>query len=179
MQKFTFAQIPKVKMKKIIALIGFVAAATFANAQGPKLGHIDSQQLLLAMPERAAAEKKVQDFAKGLEATLKTMSTEYQAKVADYQAKQAAMTETERKSMEEEIVQLEERIRAFQASAQEKIKAQEAELLQPMIDKAKKGIEDVGKEGGFTYIFDSSVGVTLYQNGEDILPKVKLKLGLK
>ncbi len=167
-------------MKKIIALIGFVAVAAFANAQtAPKFGHIDSQELLLSMPERAAAEKKVQDFAKTLEATLKTMTTEYQAKLADYQTKEAAMTKTEKESVEGEIMQLQQRIQDFQVSAQEKIKKQEAELLQPMIDKAKKAIEDVGKENGFTYIFDSSVGATVYNGGENILPKVKLKLGLK
>jgi len=167
-------------MKKIVALIGFVAIAAFANAQAsPKFGHIDSQELLLSMPERADAEKKVQDFAKTLENTLKTMTTEYQAKLADYQTKEAAMTKTEKETVEGEIMQLQQRIQDFQVSAQEKIKKQEAELLQPMIDKAKKAIEDVGKENGFTYIFDSSVGATVYNNGENILPKVKAKLGLK
>lgn len=169
-------------MKKIIALIGFVAVAAFANAQtAPKLGHIDSQALLQAMPERAAAETKVSDFAKTLENQLKTMSTEYQSKLAAYQEKEATgtMTKTEKETVEGEIMQLQQRIQDFQTSAQEKIQKQQAELLQPLIDKAKKAIEDVGKENGFTYILDSSVGVTLYTAGEDILPKVKAKLGLK
>ncbi|HEX4887125.1 MAG TPA: OmpH family outer membrane protein [Luteibaculaceae bacterium] len=166
-------------MKRIIAVISLIIGSHVAMAQAPKLAHIDSQDLLLAMPERADAEKKVQDFAKNLENTLKTMSTEYQSKVADYQSKEATMTKTERETAETEILQLQQRIQDFQVSAQEKIKKQEAELLQPMIDKVKKAIEDVGKEGGYTYIFDSSVGVTLYEGGEDIMPKVKLKLGLK
>ncbi len=167
-------------MKKVVAIIGFVALAAFANAQTvTKLGHIDSQALLQSMPERAEAEKKVQDFAKSLETTLKTMTTEYQAKLADYQTKEAAMTKTEKETVEGEIMQLQQRIQDYQTSAQEKIQKQQAELLQPLIDKAKKAIEDVGKEGGFTYVLDSSVGVTLYTAGEDILPKVKTKLGLK
>ncbi|MES2627611.1 MAG: OmpH family outer membrane protein [Bacteroidota bacterium] len=166
-------------MKKIIALVSFVTLAAFANAQTPKLGHIDSQDLLEAMPERAAAEKKVQDFAKNLETTLKTMTTEYQAKLASYQEKEPTMTKTEKESTEGEIMQLQQRIQEFQTSAQEKIQKQQAELLQPLIDKAKKAIEDVGREGGFTYVLDSSVGVTLYAAGEDLLPKVKAKLGLK
>ncbi len=167
-------------MKKIIALIGFVAVTAFANAQtGPKFGHIDSQALLQSMPERTDAEKKVADFAKNLENTLKTMSTEYQSKLAAYQTAEAGMTKTEKETTEGEIMQLQQRIQDFQTSAQEKIQKQQAELLQPLIDKAKKAIEDVGREGGYNYILDSSVGVTLYTNGDDILPKVKTKLGLK
>jgi outer membrane protein len=51
--------------------------------------------------------------------------------------------------------------------------------LKPIIDKAKKAIEDVAKENGYTYIFDSSVGVLLYyENSDDIMTLVKKKLGL-
>ena len=39
-------------------------------------------------------------------------------------------------------------------------------------------LRDVAKENGYTYIFDSAVGVTLYEGGDDILPLVKKKLGL-
>ena len=59
------------------------------------------------------------------------------------------------------------------------LQSQEEKLLRPIIDKAKKAIEDVAKENNFTYIFDSGVGVLLYQNdSDDIMPMVKKKLGL-
>jgi len=52
--------------------------------------------------------------------------------------------------------------------------------LQPIIDKAKKAIDDVAKDGNYTLILDSSVGVVLYSiDGDDILPAVKKKLGIQ
>lgn len=53
------------------------------------------------------------------------------------------------------------------------------QLVQPLIDKAKKAIEEVAKENGFTYIIDTSSGALLYSGGEDILPLVKKKLNLQ
>ena len=38
----------------------------------------------------------------------------------------------------------------------------------------------MGKENGYTYIFDAGVGAVLYsQDSDDIMPLVKKKLGLK
>jgi len=45
------------------------------------------------------------------------------------------------------------------------------------MDKAKKGIEAVAKEGGYKYVLDTSVGSVLYfEPAEDIFNAVKKKL---
>ena len=53
--------------------------------------------------------------------------------------------------------------------------------MQPIMDKALNAIKAVGKENGFTYIFDMSQGGILFNadNTEDVLPLVKKKLGLQ
>jgi outer membrane protein len=56
-------------------------------------------------------------------------------------------------------------------------------MLKPIIDKAKKAVEDVGKEKGLIYVFDVSgeLGTILYHSNEsvDVLPLAKAKLGIK
>ena len=47
-----------------------------------------------------------------------------------------------------------------------------------MIQRVSIAIEEVGKEHGITYIFDSSMGATPYNGGEDVTDLVKTKLGL-
>ncbi len=143
-----------------------------------KLGHINSNELLMAMPERTKIQKDLEDYAKQLQSQLQTMETEWQGKVQDFKAKEGQMSELVRNTKVKEITDLEQRIQDFQETAQKDLQNKEGELLQPLIDKAKKAIEDVAKENGFTYILDSSVGVLLYTAGEDILPLVKKSLKL-
>ena len=65
-------------------------------------------------------------------------------------------------------------------NAQEQLQGREQELLKPIIYRAKKAIEDVAKEGGYTYILDAGTAAVLYsQDSDDIMPQVKKKLGLK
>lgn len=164
------------RMKNIV----LIAATLLSTAVfGQKLGHINSNELLLAMPERTAVENNIKKYAQDLESQLGTMTKEYQAKVSTYQSQEATMTDAIKQDRIKEITNLEDRISDFQQSAQKDLQAKEETLLKPIIDKAKKAIEDVAKENSYTYIFDSGVGVLLYQKDSDnIMPMVKKKLGL-
>ena len=164
------------KMKNIV----LIAATLLSTAVfGQKLGHINSNDLLLAMPERSSIEADIQKYAQELESQMTTMSKEYQAKVQKYQSMEATMTEAIKQDKIAEITNLEERISKFQQSAQKDLQAKEETMLKPLIDKAKKAIEDVAKENGYTYVFDAGVGVLLYKkDSDDIMPLVKKKLGL-
>ena len=56
---------------------------------------------------------------------------------------------------------------------------QKQKVYQPILDKAKKAIEDVSEEGNFSYVFDSSAGTLLYQpESDDIMELVQKKLGI-
>jgi len=166
-------------MKTILLSLALVATTVPALAQH-KLGHIDRQQLMMLLPERKDAEAKMQAFAKTLDERLKAMGAEYQQKVTDAQSREATMTNTEKEMVVREISELEKRISDAQEKAQEDLAKQEEELLRPMVEKTTKAIKEVASEHGFTYIFDISTGMVLfYDRGEDILPKVKAKLGIQ
>lgn len=167
------------KMNKIVnATLALVVAAT-SMASAQKIGHVNSNDILLLMPERKAAEGTIQNEAKQLETQMGTLNTEYQTKVQDYQAKEKEMTEIVKQDKQKEIVDLEERIKSFQQTAQESLQKKEQELLAPMMDKARKAIQDVAKENGFKYVLDTAAGNVLYSEvGDDILALVKKKLGI-
>ena len=168
-------------MKKTLLLLIAVAllGTVTVMGQNSKIGHINSNELLELMPAKAAAAKQVEQHAKQLEDQLRAMSAEYQGKVSEYQGQQALMAEAVKQTKIKEISDLETRIQQFQLSAQEELQKKEAEVLQPIIDKAKKAIDDVAKEKGYDYILDTGLGVVLYSNtGDNILPLVKKKLGL-
>lgn len=167
-------------MKHFLLTTALVLGLAPAVLAQNKLGHIDRQRLLLTLPERPDAEKKMQDFAKTLDTRLKAMGEEYQAKVADAQARAETMTQTEKEMAVREINELEQRIDSAREKAQEDISKMEEELLKPMIERTSQAIKDVANEKGFTYIFDVSTGTILfYDKGEDIMPLVKAKLGIQ
>lgn len=165
-------------MKKItfLFLISLITLSTFSQN---KFGYIDSQELLMLMPERKTAESEVQSFAKSLESQLAAMTAEYQESVQDYQSNEASYTDLIKQDKIAEITGLEQRIQAFQQNAQQSLQKKEQELLEPILSKARSAIEEVAIEGNFTYIFDKSVGSILYaKESENVLSLVKKKLKL-
>lgn len=144
-----------------------------------KLGHIDSNELMEMMPGRDTAQLQLEAFAKSLEEQLKIMSAEFETKYQEYLANEATYLEPIKQAKQKELVDLQNRITEFQTQAQTLLTEKEGELIQPLIDKAKKAIEDVAKEKGYTYIFDTGIGALIYyQDSDDILPLVKAKLGI-
>ncbi|MDG1283681.1 MAG: OmpH family outer membrane protein [Flavobacteriales bacterium] len=165
-------------MKKItfLFLISLITLSAFSQN---KFGYIDSQELLMLMPERKNAESEVQNFAKSLESQLAAMTAEYQESVQDYQSNEASYTDLIKQDKIAEITGLEQRIQAFQQNAQQSLQKKEQELLEPILSKARSAIEEVAVEGNFTYIFDKSVGSILYaKESENVLSLVKKKLKL-
>ncbi len=169
-------------MKKnfIVAIILIaIPFLTFSQVK-IKLGHIDSMELLSKMPGKDTAQKQLQEYASLLEAQLTAMQKEFETKYKEFQEKGATLPKAVLENKQKDLQDLQNRIEAFQESAQKDLKAKESELLKPLIDKAKKAIEQVAKDNGYTYIFDSSIGVLLYSEpSDDIMPLVKKRLGIK
>ena len=90
------------------------------------------------------------------------------------------MSDLIRQTKEKEITDLQARIQAFQQSADQDLGAKQAELFNPLIEKVKNAISDVARENNYNYIFDVGTGaLVFYENGDDVLPLVKVKLGVK
>ena len=169
-------------MTKFIKLVAFaiLISATSVSAQTLKFGHINSTQLLGMMPETKVADSTLQKFGSSLESQLKTMTNEYQSKISDFRANEATMAEPVKDAKAREINDLEQRIQEFQESAQQSLQKKKEDIYTPIIKKAEDAIQGVAKDNGYSYIFDTSVGVVLYaQDSDDIMPMVKAKLGLK
>ena len=171
-------------MNKLFKVM-FLAIALFvvsgvANAQ-VKIAHVSTAEVLEAMPDKASAEKKLENYYNELEKQLQAMGTEYQTKVQEYEANQATMSNLVKQSKEKEIVDIQNRIQQFQANAEQEFEGKRAELLQPILEKIQNAINAVGKEKGYTYILDTATGAAVYIGTDaiDCTKDVKAKLGIK
>lgn len=161
-----------------LASVVMLSASTMAQSK-MKFGHINSQELLQAMPEKAVADKALEEFAKTLESQLEAMAGELEAKIQDYRANESVMSDIIKQTKGEEIQNLEQRIQAFQQNAQQSLGKKEMEVYQPVLDQAKAAIEKVSTDNGFSYVFDTSSGMLLHQpEAENLMSLVKTELGI-
>jgi outer membrane protein len=165
-------------MKKFLAVCAMFVCALGVQAQS-KIGHIDRAGLMKILPERAAAEAKMQEVAKQKEAQITAMQKEYQAAVDTAQIKGPKMTKTEQDMLVRDIQEMEQRIQNAADKAKEDLANLEQELMAPMIERTDKAIKEVAQEGQFNYILDSSIGFVLYYDaGIDVMSSVKKKLNI-
>lgn len=143
-----------------------------------KFGHANFEEVVGLLPERAAAEKEVQELQAQLEGRLNSMVETYQQKTAEFTT-DTTLSEAMRNSLRSEIADMERRIQEFQQTAYTEIEVKQNDLMTAMITKVRAAAVEVGKANSYTYIFDSSPnGTLLYAGGEDVTALLRTQLGI-
>jgi outer membrane protein len=173
-------------MKRFIGIAVFTVLLVFggqkATAQTMKFGHINSEELIQALPEYDSATVKLEKFRKELVNALELMSVELNNKNEAYQKESKNLTDIVKQTKEQELYDMNKRIQDFQTNAQTQLQEKQVELFQPIYAKVDKAIKDLGKENGFVYVFDISKGALLYfdeTRSTNVLVLAKAKLGIK
>jgi outer membrane protein len=170
-------------MKKLLLLIVLtvvvsISSNSFAQSK-VKLGHLDFAKLYTLMPGLDSVKGVFEAYNKSIQEQFAAMQTELENKFMDYQANAEGMSEIIRATKEAEINDLKERLDAFETQATQDLQAKEVELTTPIINTARKAVEEVASENGYTYIFNSTEGLLLFATpSEDIIEMVKAKLGI-
>ncbi len=170
-------------MKKVLLFLTctLLAGNTIFAQANLKIAYINSNVLLMSMPEKAKADSDIVKYTKSFQDQIDMMMKEYQTKTQQYQANEKTMTDAIKEVKMKEIQDLQNRIESTQQSAQEKTQAKRQDLLSPILEKADKAIKAVAKEKGYDFIFDVAAGGALvFQKEEyDVTNLVKAKLGIK
>lgn len=165
-------------MKKIIFFLALGLTFGFSVHAQKKLGYVNSQELLTLMPEARTADSALQKYMLSMDQQYKAMVEEGQKKLAEYQANEKTWSDIVKETKEKEIEDIQRRLQEFQMNAEDKIQNKRSEIFQPLLEKAQTAIRSVGEEGGYDYIFDGSA-LLYVKDAENLLPKVKSKLGIK
>lgn len=165
--------------KKVI-ITAVIALFIISTSWAQKFGHINSQQLLVESPLVKDADKKITDFqntliAKG-ESMVKKFETEYETYVKDREA--GILSQIQMQQRESGLQATQQSIQKYEQEVQQKLAIKREELYKPILDKVKVAIDNLGKSGEYTMIFDTSTnGLLFAMEGEDLLAKVKANLG--
>ncbi len=165
--------------KIVIFLLCFMPLAMMA--QDLKLGHVNSQQIIMAMPEREKMEKDLEALQSEYEGEILKMREEFQAKIKEYQDKLSTMPQSIKETRESELMEMEQRLNVFTQSASVDLQQKQQEFVAPLIEKVTKAIGEVAAEQNYTYVFDLSAQGIVYSSpkSNDITALVKAKLGIK
>lgn len=162
----------------------FIALLTIATATGvsaQKFAHINSQLLMVELPEMKNADTQIQTYQETLMKKGQEMVQAFEAKYLAYaeKANQGELNKIQMQQMEGELGKEQQAIQAYELEVQNMMVAKRETLYKPIIDKVKAAIEQVGKEGGYTMIFESGSGVLVHAaESDDIMTQVKAKLGM-
>lgn len=154
----------------VIAVTGLFSGAALAQlpaAPPLKLGYVNSSKILKELPEAIEAQRRLEAFGKRVQDSLETLSKQYEAKVKEYQQKQGLMTETAKQAAQQDILALEQRamdLRERNLGREGEYAHMQERLLEPILEKVKKQIEEVAKEEKLTFVFDrtETVQILLY-----------------
>ena len=170
------------KVARIVSLLFFLLCFS-ALSQGQntiKIGYIDFNTLITAMPGIDSVKTKLQKYQQSLSDQLDAMRGEFENKYLDYQSKSSGMSDLIKQTKEKELADLQSRIDGFQQKAQQDLQGKQQELLQPIVDKAKAAIKKIARDNKFSIILNSIEDVLLFNEGaEDVMPLVKKELGIE
>ena len=174
---------------KLIRKIAFLAFAFFVImasgnplAAQNKYGHLNYGNLLEQVPEVASGNKELETYRNQLIAKGQERAKKWETDVVAYQQKAQAgeMTALQMKQTEEALGKEQKAIAALEQEVIQKVSKKRDEILKPIVDKIDVAIQAVGKENGYSMIFDSSIYnfVLSADDSDDVMPLVKKKLGI-
>jgi outer membrane protein len=174
-------------MKKLMKLaLVAVLALSASTVFGQKFGRVDLAAIVPNMPEYKEAVTNLEAYGLDLQNQLEQIQVEFNTRLADYEKNMSTMTDSIRQLKEQELGQLQQRFQDFQQIAQQDMQRKEAEVMNPIYDKANEAVKKVAAAGNYAAIFNTagdqpaSAGLAYFDPAQltDITPEVKKELGI-
>ena len=168
-------------MKKlIVCAICAICGFTAANAQA-KFGHVNTQEIIQAMPEYTAAKNEIDKLTAQYEADLKSMQDELQKKADAFDKEQATLPDNIKQRRQTELQEMYQKIQQSYQDNQQALQKASSEKMQAITAKVLDAIKAVGQAGDFVIINEINAGIPYISTtlSTDVTAQVKTKLGLK
>ena len=169
------------KLHVLIAAVGLLIAGN-VSAQN-KIAYIRIDDVVAVMPE--LAPEKVNMDTVGQQFVKDSILPQFEYKQTQYNEKLAAYVDTTKKLspqvkglMQKEIQDLQGTLSNADSYIQQVYQAKQQEFLRPYYAKAKKAIEQVAKEKGYTHVMSTDIFL-IAPEADDISLLVLAKLGIK
>ena len=135
------------------------------------------------LPEVKAANTQLEAFQQQLVKKGEEMATAFQTKLGAYLKKAVAgeLSQVQMQEQEGALSKERESIVKYEQEVIMKVQEKRQALLEPILKRVDEAIQAVGKENGYSMIFETSIINTILfaQDADDVMPLVKKKLGIQ
>lgn len=167
-------------MKKLIVATGLMVLGIYNTSAQSKIGFIETDELISAMPEAVKVDAELKEFQASLGQQGQDMAKEADEKAGQFIKDSTKMTPTMKEIKKTELRELIDKVQNWNQIAQEKYNQKAQEKIAPVRTKALNAIKEVAKEKGYNYVIDNSTNILLVTSpADDLMPFVKAKLGIK
>lgn len=164
-------------MKNLIILT-IIASSFGVDAQ--KYGFVESEKLILSLPEVQLANKELETLKAQLTKQGQDMVMDLQKRATQLEAKKPELAPVEFEKQTEALKADQAKLQEFEAASQKQMYERSNALLSPIEGRVNEAIKAVAKEEGYSYVFDKSHGIILYADkSSDISDKVLAKITSK
>ena len=165
-------------MKKLLFMILLLAPMA---VMAQKFGHVNTQDIIQAMPEYAKAKTEIDALQKQNEADLKSMQDELTKKSQDYEANEKTLPDNIKQRRQQELQDMYQKIQQSYQDNQQALAKASQEKMSAITAKVVEAINQVGQAGGYVYIMELQGGIPYISTtlSTDVTAQVKAKLGLK
>ena len=165
-------------MKKLLFMILML---TPIAVMAQKFGHVNTKDIIQAMPEYTKAKNEIDALQKQYEADLKSMQDELQKKSQDYEANEETLPDNIKQRRQQELQEMYQKIQQSYQDNQQALAKASQEKMSAITAKVVDAIKQVGDAGGYVYIMELNGGISYISNtlSTDVTAQVKTKLGLK
>ena len=128
-------------MRKVIFVLLvcsiFGTGTAFQTQAQSKIGHINSQELFMVMPERDSAMLVLDEQRQAILKQSEELSVSYNQKLETYIRQRDSLSPLVVKTKEDELNDFQNRIRTFEQAAEQELQNKQQTLFQPIMKRPK------------------------------------------
>ena len=156
----------------LLLIICMVLGVSTAKAQGnQKFAYVDTEYILLNIPEYGDAQEEINQMSVGWQKELKNMRDKLDQMKRDYQTESVLLSDDMKNKKEAAIAAKEQELAALQMQyfgPEGELFTKRIELIQPIQEKIYNAINQVAQVKNYSFVFDKAAGTTLLYCNEKL-----------
>ncbi|TVQ12399.1 MAG: OmpH family outer membrane protein [Balneolaceae bacterium] len=146
-----------IKKIHLMVLVLLITAGS-AYSQQHKVGYINPQAVLEALPEREVIERRISQLIQEKEQEYEVEIREFQEELVAFREASERMSQENRTREENRLRQKDQNLTQRLNVLQREIQQRQNELMQPLMIEIEEAIASVAKEQGLDYVLNQETG---------------------